>query len=83
MLTAGLTPEQTAALQEILVCAEQKKAFKQAKQIESSGGLYIIYSKIISTFLLINFFHIQDTHSHNKRYPHHLISPALNRLTKK
>lgn len=38
MLTAGLTPEQTSSLQEILVLAEQKKAYKQAKQIENSGG---------------------------------------------
>lgn len=38
MLTTGLTQEQTSALQEIIVLAEQKKLQKQAKQIESSGG---------------------------------------------
>jgi len=33
-----LTQEQTKTLQEIMVLAEQRKAQKQSKQIEKSGG---------------------------------------------
>lgn len=37
-LTAGLTPEQQKALQEVIVLADQRKAALESKRIEQSGG---------------------------------------------
>lgn len=50
LLTSGLTPAQTKALQEIIVTADQRKAAKESKMIEKQGGFAFTQQTIPTSF---------------------------------
>ncbi|XP_037934798.1 importin-7 isoform X2 [Teleopsis dalmanni] len=49
-LTAGLTSEQTKALQEIILTAEQRKAARESKLIEKRGGFAFTQQTVPTSF---------------------------------
>lgn len=50
VLTSGLTPEQTKALQEVAVIADQRKAAKESKLIEKQGGFAFPQQTVPTSF---------------------------------
>lgn len=50
LLTSGLTTEQTKALQEIVVTADQRKAAKESKIIEKRGGFAFPQQTVPTSF---------------------------------
>lgn len=50
ILTSGLTPEQTKALQDVVTTADQRKAAKESKLIEKRGGFAFTQQTVPSTF---------------------------------
>ncbi|XP_067646959.1 importin-7 [Eurosta solidaginis] len=50
LLTSGLTTEQTKALQEIVVTADQRKAAKESKLIEKRGGFAFPQQTVPTSF---------------------------------
>lgn len=49
-LTAGLTPEQQKALQEVIILADQRKAALESKRIEQSGGYAFTQQTVPTSF---------------------------------
>lgn len=50
LLTTGLTTEQAKSLQEIVITADQKKAQRESKMLEKSGGFQFTQQTIPTTF---------------------------------